>query len=209
MDLLFSFNDRLTKEIVTNRKFLFFGNNFSENMKNCDKIYICNNNKIIGESRIKAINIIPRVKVGTYNFILYYVRDVLKDKDLTEEVERVLNFDLPGYCPSYKLSFIFNFFRLENFDEYGGPMDLLKLNRAEWLQWSKNYDKANKLCEECDDWLTDIGYYQDGESFYRKYIEISDLVLYNVPIDINNFKNKKNEKIIKAPRSWCYVEREV
>lgn len=206
MNIIFNISNNQMKPLLDNKKLLFFANNFSENTKKANKVYFCNKGQIIGEAKIKCIEIIPRSKVGTTNFILFWAQKIKKDKFLYDRIKQVFSYKIEGYDNYIKISHLYNEWALEYFDKNGEFPDIISLGLTKMSEYYKKKEKADEIISECDEWLTDIGYYNGGdESFFRKYMEISNIILYNTSKELNSFKNKNNKSIIKPPKTWCYT----
>ena len=206
MNIIFSLNNKKASILEENEKFLLFGNNFNKNMSKCSKIYLCNGDNIIGEGDLVEIKDIGHSKLGATNFILFWAKEIKKDEALVKVLEDALNFDLPNYDKSLNLSYMYNLWSLEVLKKTGHLPMLASLSSEEFRLYMENQEKADKVLSECDEWLDDLGFYNDGdESFFKKYIAISNIIVYNKSKELNNFKNKNNESISKAPKNWCYT----
>lgn len=74
-------------------------------------------------------------------------------------------------------------------------IDKYSANRLGWYKYP---------IEETCLWNNEIAYYGKGKSLYGWYI--SNLVIYDKPKELSEFKNTKGEPITRAFQSWCYVE---
>ena len=105
-----------------------------------------------------------------------------------------------------KLMYLYNEWYLEFFDKEGYWFDTLKLSNKELFEFQEKRTKADKIIQEADEWLTNIGYYNENcESFFKKYLEISNIILYNTSKELNLFKNKNNQIFDKKIKNWAYT----
>ena len=67
------------------------------------------------------------------------------------------------------------------------------------------YKKRNNFCNKCDDWLRNIGYYNESDEAFWKYkIYIKEAVKIT-PTLITEFSLLNGNKLKKAPQSFCYT----
>lgn len=206
MNLIFNVNDKKASLFKKYEAILLFGNNLNENMNKCSKIYICNNEKIIAECTFEEVKEIKHSKLGVTNFIVFWADKIKKDKKLVEDLELALKFNLPGYDKSLNLSYMYNLWCLDTLKNTGNMPMLIYLSQEEFHSYIKNQDKADEIIEECDKWLDSLGFYNENdESFFKKYIAISNIIVYNKYKELSDFKNKNNETILTPPKNWCYT----
>ena len=213
MAVLMSLYNVWCNKILDGSKPLEFRNNIGKDFKVGEKIYLyetSKNNgrkKVVGEVIIKDIVKLQKSKMGFYNFLGYYVKNILKDKDLYKKVETVYEYDLPNYDAGYKFYWLFLPEVLDELKTHNKLPDYFDMTPEEAKRFRQLQEKAQKLIENCDDWLRSIGYYNEyEESFYKNYIEVTNPIKYTTPLELSDFKNLKGSPITRAPQSWCYVE---
>lgn len=213
MAVLMSLYNVWCNKILDGSKPLEFRNNIGKDFKVGDKIYLyetSKNNgrkKVVGEVIIKDIVKLQKSKMGFYNFLGYYVKNILKDKDLYKKVETVYEYDLPNYDAGYKFYWLFLPEVLDELKTHNKLPDYFDMTPEEAKRFQQLQKKAQKLIEDCDDWLRSIGYYNEyEESFYKNYIEVTNPIKYTTPLELSDFKNLKGSPITRAPQSWCYVQ---
>lgn len=214
MAILMSIHNVWCEKILNGTKTLEFRNNIGKNFSIGDTIYIYetfrNNGRkmVVGEVKIKDIKEIPKSRCGCYGLLPYYAQHIVTDKEIKKAIIDTYNIDLPNYDGIFKMKWMFLPKYLEKFKATGHLPDFMLMKDEEFKEYEEKSFKAQLVMEACDDWLRDIGYYNEcDESYYKKYIEIELPLRYETPIPVENFKNLKGEKITKAPQSWCYVQR--
>lgn len=219
MDSLISIHNIWCNKIFNKEKFLEFRNNIGKDIHAGDKVYMYETyfnkgrKKVVGEFTIKSINPIFKnhSRLGCYSFLKIYAEKVVKDEELLKKVEKALSINLTGYYNDLVLNSLFVPEELEYMEKYSLPMptdfetSFKKYSDKSYLE-AKN--KADKLMKDCDDWLRNIGYYNDlDESNYKYMIEIENPIRYDNPIAISEFELLNGNKIKRAPQSWCYVKK--
>ena len=145
--------------------------------------------------------------MGFYNFLGYYVENILKDEDLLTRVKEIYDYDLPNYTHGYKFYFLYCPEVLDKLKVENKLPDLLSMSTEDANKQLKAEEKSQQLISDCDAWLSSIGYYNyDGESYYKNYIEIENPIRYKEPLDLSMFKGMDNKSITHAPQSWRYVQ---
>lgn len=214
MAILMSIHNVWCEKILNGTKTLEFRNNIGKNFLIGDTIYIYetfrNNGRkmVVGEVKIKDIKEIPKSRCGCYGLLPYYAQNIVTDEEIRKAIIDTYNFDLPDYDGIFKMKWMFLPKHLEKFKETGRLPDFMLMKPEEFDEYEKKSFKAQLVMEDCDDWLRDIGYYNEcDESYYKKYIELELPQRYTTPIPVENFKNLQGEAIKKAPQSWCYVQK--
>lgn len=212
MNILMSLHKIWANKILDSQKKLEFRNNIGKEFKVGSKIYIyetAKNNgsqKVIGECRIKNITHFERTNLGCYPLLGYYCENIIKDKEATSAVKKMYEIDVPNYKDGIKCSYIFQSEILMDF-ENKSLHDLINMSRKDREEYYKLRDKSDKLVKECDDWLYSIGFYnEDGESFYKNYIEVDNPIKYKEGRELSSFIGQNNSPIKRAPQSWCYCQ---
>lgn len=213
MAILMSLYNVWANKILSGDKPLEFRNNIGKDFKIGDKIYLYESSKnkgrkkVVGEVTIKDIVSLKKSKMGFYNFLGYYVKNILKDEDLYKKVQYIYEYNLPNYDVGYKFYWLFLPEVLDDIRDYDKIPDYLSMSPEQAKRYRELEDKAQFLIEDCDDWLRSIGYYNgNDESFYKNYIEVENPIIYTLPLELSDFENLKGEPIKRAPQSWCYVK---
>ena len=214
MAILMSIHNIWCEKILNGTKILEFRNNIGKNFSIGDTIYIYetfkNNGRkmVVGEVKIKDIKEIPKSKCGCYGLLPYYAQHIVTDEETKKAIIDTYNVVLPNYDGIFKMKWMFLPKYLEKFKATGRLPDFMLMKDEEFKEYEEKSFKAQLVMEDCDNWLRDIGYYNEyDETFYKKYIELEKPYRYKTPISIKNFKNLKGEILKKAPQSWCYVQK--
>ena len=225
MDIMMSIHKEWVDKILSGKKPFEFRKKLPKNFSAGDKIYIYETSKqnglqkVIGECKVKHILNFANDKgklpcFGCYPFIEYFMEHIKGDKETADRFKSVKE-EFYGKFERYKYGFIINFalcdLELEHIRQHGCPIDTWELypyaENEELKTVLEQNEKANKLLMECDAWLSEIGFYDDtDESFWRYAIELTDIVKYDKPMEIQNFIGKNNKPIRKPPQSWYYVK---
>jgi len=219
MNTIISIHNVWCERILNKEKPFEFRHSVGKDIEVGDTVYMYETyfkkgrKKVVGEFTIKAIDTIDtnKTKLGCYRFLKIYADLVLKDKTISELLERAYKIDLKDYRNDYVLYSLFVPEEFEYMEKHSEPMpsDM----ETKYIKYcDKNYtaakDKATKLMEDCDNWLRYLGYYNEyDESDYSYMISIDNPIRYNNPIDISEFELRNGTKLKKAPQSWCYTTR--
>lgn len=213
MAILMSLYNIWCDKILDGSKPLEFRNNIGKQFKPGEIIYLyetSKNNgrkKVVGEVKIKDIKEIPKSKCGCYGFLPYFAENIIADKEIKDAIMYAYNFDLPNYDGIFKMKWMFLPKHLEHFKETGEFPNFFLMEEEELDDYEKKSSAAQSVLEECDNWLDSMGYYNEFyESYYKNYIEVETPIRYTTPLNLEDFVNLKDEKITKAPQSWCYVK---
>lgn len=215
MDILMSIHKVWIEKIFNKEKILEFRKSIGKNFKIGDTVYLYETSKnggskkVVGEFTIKDIvKLNKKSKIATYDLLPYYCLNIIKDEEAFEAVDKIFNIPLKNYNDAIKLSYIFNPHFIEYLRDTNNFPDLSKFSRDELNIYLKNQEKSSKLVKDCDNWLFNIGFYNEyWECYYKYYLEIDNVKKYDIPLDLSNFKNQKGEIILKASQSWCYCEK--
>ena len=215
MAILMSLYNVWCNKILSGEKTVEFRNNIGKDFKKGDTIYLYETSKnkgrkkVVGEVTIKDIQPIPRSKVGTYGMLRYYISNILKDEDLLKQLDIALSYNIPGFDPIIKVDYMFMPDKMEErFLNEDITSDIVNLMNFHTKEVNANLEKSQQLMTDCDNWLKDIGYYNEcDETNYRNYIELENPICYEAPRDLSDFTNLKGVTINKAPQSWCYVNK--
>lgn len=210
MNIIISIHNIWANKILSGTKTLEFRNSLPKNIQAGDKVFIYETyfnggrKSVVGYAKIESFDTIPvKGRIGFCSFLDYYAEKIIKSPEILKRVQRCNSIELPEYDHSIVYKYMFN-------DEW---LDFMEKNKTlpEVNYFNpihmKYLNSADKLSSECDDWLTNIGYYNEFcESFYKYYIEISNPVRFNFPIPITEFIGKNDKYLAKAPQSWCYTK---
>ena len=191
MDILMSLHKKWADKIFDGSKTLEFRKKIGKDFKVGDIVYIYETGKNGGKKQI----------VGD-------CENIIRDFEVLEAVKKAYAIELPNYKDSIKLSYIYNINFLESLRDTDNFPFLLNLSREEQRAYYDGQEKTKKLIDSCEDWLRDIGYYNEfEETYYNYYLEIENVHKYDMSLNLNAFLNKEKEPIITAPQSWCYCKK--
>ena len=214
MNILMSLHKKWADKIFDGSKILEFRKRIGKNFKAGDIVYIYETSKnggckkVVGYFNIKTIVKIDQSSgCGTYDLLPYYCKNILKDEAVFEEVMKAYNIELPNYKDSIKLSYIYNVNFLEFLRDTNEFPFLLNLSKKEQKAYYAGQEKTKKLIDSCEEWLRDIGYYNEfDETYYNYYLEIENVNKFDEPKELSDFMNQNNLPINVAPQSWCYCK---
>lgn len=208
MNIIISIHKPFCDQIFSGEKPLEFRNNLPKALSPGDKVFVYEtyafdgSKMVIGEFTIKNIFKIPEnYRIGTYTYLDYYAKNILKDEDVVERIEKCKNIQVTGYYQDI----VFNYLYLDNCLEYIKKFDKIPnspiLDKYFWAM----REKANKLINDCDMWLIKIGFSNADGYCYPYGFEIENPIRYVSPIPITEFSLRNGNKLKKAPQSWCYT----
>lgn len=221
MDIVMSINKEWSQMILRGDKPLEFRTKIPNNISVGDTIYIYETAKnkgakaVVGKCKIKdIINVLKDdgswPTYGCYPFIDYFCSEIKKDKKSAEVYKKVKEEFLHkfnNYKHGYIITYAFCEEELENIRKNSSPLDLWKIEDFDKVKKIlSEIDISNEIMEECDKWLTNIGFYNDlCESYYKYAFLLTDIEKFEQPLPINYLIDKKGEEIKVAPQSWMYV----
>ena len=185
------------------------------------KIYLYETKKhngtgcVVGECTVK--DIIPVLSkrgkwptYGCYPFIEYYCENIVGDFETADHIRKIkeeFEDKFTNYKHGYILHYMFCEDNLNEIRKSGQPIDTWKIFDYDYVRKILDeLEMADKIIESCDDWLMDIGYYNDMlESYYKWGLVLSNVVQYDEPIPLSMMLDKNREKIVRPPQSYCYV----
>lgn len=213
MNVIYSIHNDFTKLIFDGTKSVEFRNSIGNKMQIGDRIYIYETRKhhgagaIIGNVTIKDIKKIPYHKVGTYFILPYYVEKYGTEED-KNTVKSAMGISLNDYDESIVLNYLYDQKSLDYMKTTHDVPDVLSNLYRGYSPaiFNQLHEKVDKLCNACDNWAKQIGYYDLDDSAYWKYaIEITNPRKYDSGKPISDFQNSMGEVIKRAPQSWCYT----
>lgn len=218
MKVMYSLYKHWTEMILSGEKPLEFRTKLPKDLKIGTTILLYETRKhngagaVVGECTVKDIIPIKNGNrwplVGCYPFLDWYCEHIRNDAELANRIRAIRSeFDnMPGYRYGFVARYIFSTRTLEQLRLTGHPFDLMQMSIDERDEILKEYEKANDLEYECDDWLTKIGLYNEfGETNYQYALVLENPVRYTNPKPITDFVNGKGETITVPPQSYCYA----
>ena len=163
---------------------------------------------VVGHFTIDNMDSIPYHRVATYWGLPHYVERYGSDEDRVA-VDRAMKIRVDGYDDCIVLDDIYDDDCLEYMEKHGEPMSgFLKWSDTDATKYRmENQQKRATLFSGCDEWLAEMGYYNQGdESTWKWYIAIIEPVKYDTPLSLDNFMLMNGKPIRKAPQSFCYVQ---
>ncbi len=222
MDILMSLHNQWSDKILDGTKSVEFRNRLPKNLKEDTTIFIYESGHkggskmVVGECKVANIISVlsPENKwplFGAAPFIVYYFREIKKDEITAEIFENVIKkFETPEYPYryGYSLNYVFAEAQLKSLEQTGRLLDVMSLDTAVINEIHNQTEKAHQYIEECDNWLTSIGFYNDfEESTFRFGIVLKDVKKYDEPLPLSSFVDQKGNDIGRAPQSWMYAHR--
>lgn len=208
MNAIFSIHKKFSDFILSGYKDLEFRNK-SIKLNKGDKVYLYETKatgvgKIVGYFVVEKVEEITHYKLGAYNFIAHYTKKFWNERDY-QKILKALKIDLEHYDNSMILNYLFLDKLLLFCSKFHKPPKF----EQRYLYEETHKDlckKRDKLIDETDNWLDDIGYYNDfGEAYWKYCIYISNYKRFDVPMNIQDFTNTNNNPITRAPQSFCYT----
>ena len=146
--------------------------------------------------------------VGCYPFTEYYFAEIKKDEKMYN-LYKSLKEEL-GNLKQYKYGYLMGYFQspkeIQSLRENGSLIDTFKLSNEEAWEVIYANNKSDKTAQEIDNWLTKIGFYNKYDETNYKYAYVLDnIIRYEKPKNISEFKNKNGENIKNPPQSYIYT----
>ena len=220
--IMYSLHKPWCDMIFSGEKTIEFRTKLPKNLTKGTKIYFYETKRqggcgqVVGECIVT--DIIPVLSkdgkwptYGCYPFIEYYFKNIIGDFELASHIENVKE-EFDGKFENYKHGYIIHYMmseeNLENIKKTGRPIDTWKLFDMSLVhKILADIDMANEFIEMCDDWLMNIGYYNDMcESYYKWGIALGEVIRYERPVPVAHFVNKNGDCLKNGPQSFCYVE---
>lgn len=203
-----------TDMIFNGTKMMEFRKRIGKDVHCGDTIYVYETKKnsgsgsVIGSVKIKNIIPIPKVKVGTYFLLPYFVEKYGTEEE-KETVKRVMRIKFNGYNSSLALSYLFQTDALSYIEENKVPPSPWPLYGSSLKEYNEAKHKEGDLCTRCDEWGKKIGFYnQYDESDWKITILLENPVLFKTPKKIEEFRGRNGNRLTRAPQSWCYLEKD-
>ena len=196
------FRTRLPKDFYIGEKIYFYETSRQNGRK-----------MVVGEATVKDIISVCNKDgkwpmVGCYPFTEYYFSEIKKDEKMYN-LYKSLKEEL-GNLKQYKYGYLMGYFQspkeIQSLRENGSLIDTFKLSNKEAWEVIDANNKSDKTAQEIDDWLTKIGFYNKYEETNYKYAYVLDnIIKYEKPKNISEFKNKNGEIIKNPPQSYIYT----
>ena len=205
--------------ILSGEKTLEFRTRLPKDFHIGEKIYFYETSRqngrkmVVGEATVKDIISVCNKDgkwpmVGCYPFTEYYFSEIKKDEKMYN-LYKSLKEEL-GNLKQYKYGYLMGYFQspkeIQSLRENGSLIDTFKLSNKEAWEVIDANNKSDKTAQEIDDWLTKIGFYNKYEETNYKYAYVLDnIIKYEKPKNISEFKNKNGESIKNPPQSYIYT----
>ena len=229
MNIIMSLHKQWAEKIFDGSKPFEFRTKLPNNFAIGDKVFVyetrANNGRglVIGYFTVKNIIKLSHALYGCYDFIEYYYKNIAKQPNTAKAFRKIKEEFVKEKYPNLKLGagldYTFSPEDIENFQKYKKPINFWNFIKEGEIptdvytisqKVSKNRNRASNCMIECDNWLSNIGFYDDyDESNWNYAIEIGKVVLFKEPRDINNFVSKDNKAITRAPQSWMYTNNDM
>ena len=215
MNTIFSIRKPYTDYIFDGIKNLEFRKKVGKNMKAGDTVFLYETKKnhglgkVVGSAEVKNIIEIPKVKIGTYFLLPYFIEKFGTEAEKAAAA-KAMQIQLSNYDPTIVLDYFYDPIALDymkKYDEVPEPWEhpyTERFSSAEEFNQSKL--KADALYWKVDHWAEQIGFYDEmGESNWNYAIELQNIKKYQNPREIQEFKTMAGEALNGPPQSWCYV----
>lgn len=219
MNIIISLYKHWSDMILRGEKTLEFRTRLPKDFHIGEKIYFYETSRqngrkmVVGEATVKDIISVCNKDgkwpmVGCYPFTEYYFSEIKKDEKMYN-LYKSLKEEL-GNLKQYKYGYLMGYFQspkeIQSLRENGSLIDTFKLSNEEAWEVIDANNKSDKTAQEIDDWLTKIGFYNKYDETNYKYAYVLDnIIKYEKPKNISEFKNKNGEIIKNPPQSYIYT----
>ena len=219
MNIIISLYKHWSDMILSGEKTLEFRTRLPKDFHIGEKIYFYETSRqngrkmVVGEATVKDIISVCNKDgkwpmVGCYPFTEYYFSEIKKDEKMYN-LYKSLKEEL-GNLKQYKYGYLMGYFQspkeIQSLRENGSLIDTFKLSNKEAWEVIDANNKSDKTAQEIDDWLTKIGFYNKYDETNYKYAYVLDnIIKYEKPKNISEFKNKNGESIKNPPQSHIYT----
>ena len=219
MNIIISLYKHWSDMILSGEKTLEFRTRLPKDCHIGEKIYFYETSRqngrkmVVGEATVKDIISVCNKDgkwpmVGCYPFTEYYFSEIKKDEKMYN-LYKSLKEEL-GNLKQYKYGYLMGYFQspkeIQSLRENGSLIDTFKLSNEEAWEVIDANNKSDKTAQEIDDWLTKIGFYNKYDETNYKYAYVLDnIIRYEKPKNISEFKNKNGESIKNPPQSYIYT----
>ena len=219
MNIIISLYKHWSDMILSGEKTLEFRTRLPKDFHIGEKIYFYETSRqngrkmVVGEATVKDIISVCNKDgkwpmVGCYPFTEYYFSEIKKDEKMYN-LYKSLKEEL-GNLKQYKYGYLMGYFQspkeIQSLRENGSLIDTFKLSNKEAWEVIDANNKSDKTAQEIDNWLTKIGFYNKYEETNYKYAYVLDnIIKYEKPKNISEFKNKNGEIIKNPPQSYIYT----
>ena len=199
-------------DLIFNGKKPFDFKNVSPKLKEDDKVYLFDSSqkKVRGYYTVKDISEInhKKLKIGTYLFIDTFAK-MFCDEKIQKSVNKAKQVEFEDYYNSYVLEFLFMDDLIEEMIKTHKPpvQDFWKMNKEEMKEYNLIKKMQTEFLSYCDNWLTQIGFYNEyDESTWKYKIDIKKVVKFEQPLDINQFQKMNGTYLKTNPKNFCYIK---
>ena len=219
MNIIISLYKHWSDMILSGEKTLEFRTRLPKDFHIGEKIYFYETSRqngrkmVVGEATVKDIISVCNKDGkwpmdGCYPFTEYYFSEIKKDEKMYN-LYKSLKEEL-GNLKQYKYGYLMGYFQspkeIQSLRENGSLIDTFKLSNKEAWEVIDANNKSDKTAQEIDDWLTKIGFYNKYDETNYKYAYVLDnIIKYEKPKNISEFKNKNGESIKNPPQSYIYT----
>lgn len=197
---------RLDKnKLITTRKTFEFRTRLPKELETGTKIYIyepakkggCR--KVVGEFQVgKILNC--DYHIGSYPFMPYFCRNVLKNEEYAEKFETALHAEMPDFKAGTAINFALDENSMKIIEKTGRYPDFIEQNQ-------NKVKKTREIIEQCDQWLSKLGFYNEySESNYKYALETVNPIRYETPKELSEFTKLDGTPVLKAPQGFVYVK---
>lgn len=228
MNIITSIHRKYTEKIFSGEKPFEFRSKLPNDFGIGDIIYIYETSKnkgvkkVIAECKVKNIIKLTNDKgeyscFGAYHFIDYYFSHIKHQEDIAEKF-RTVKEEFKDKFTNYKYGFIINYalsdIELDHIRKTGRPYDTFTefpngYQDKRLVKLLNDNEKTYNCIKECDEWLSNIGFYYNYDESYWKYaIELTEIKKYDKPKEISEFIGRNGVALKRPPQSWCYTTSE-
>lgn len=219
MNIIYPIKKQYARLIFDKTKPFEFRNHIPKNLNIGDIVFVYETKtsgcgKVIGYfevANIKKINY-KCTRVGTYLYMDTYAK-MFCDKEVSSMIEKAKRLKIENYYDSFVLSYLFQDEALDYIEknkqippEQENIFFYWNASKEEKEKYDIARQKSREFCDNCDEWLTNIGFYQNDEASWKYEIAIKNATLFKEPIAIQSFLDQKDLFIKVAPQSFCYTK---
>lgn len=208
MNIIISIHKPFINQILSGEKPWEFRTNLPKNIAIGDKVFMYETyfdggaKRVVGEFIIKSIRELSmHTRCGTYNYLDYYAKHILKDEDAFNRIERCKKINVSNYYQDV----VFSYMYLDKCLDFIEKNDKLPPSPILDQEFWDMRAKADDFLFNCDNWLIKIGFTNGSGYCYPYGFEIENYYRYDTPIPITEFSLPNGKRLEKAPQSWCYT----
>lgn len=214
MNIILPVHKHWIEKIFSGEKIYEFRNYIPKHLKPNDTIYFYETSKnggvqkVVGECKVKSFRNLTYDGIypmfGCYSFIEDYMEIMEKKPEEAQLFKECKENQLAEFKLGATLCFALSEKAME---------DIKNGEYPKYDHYDKTSNEARKLgnlyMEKCDNWLSSIGFYDDGgESTWKYAWCLTDVKKYLTTLELKNFKKINGEFVVKPPQSYIYVKGE-